>query len=84
MGCEIHHLTSGGRRIGNMATIPLCPFHHRAQLPTGFKNTTAAVDTLGPSLETSKEEFEQVFGSEKRLLAETNKLLGLNAKVEQK
>ena len=27
---EIHHLLSGGRRIGHKATIPLCVGHHRA------------------------------------------------------
>lgn len=26
---EVHHILSGGRRIGHLFTIPLCPGHHR-------------------------------------------------------
>jgi hypothetical protein len=73
---EIHHLTSGGRRIGNMETIPLSSWYHRAILPPDCKTTTEAVLMYGPSLETSKRKFESQFGSEEFLLAETNKLIG--------
>lgn len=75
---EIHHLTDGGRRMGNLFSIPLGSWHHRAQIPVGFglKNTTEAVAMFGPSLETSKRDFEERFGTELQLLAETNKLLG--------
>ncbi len=72
---EIHHLTSGGRRLGNEFTIPLGRWHHRAQLPPEVKNTSEAVERFGPSLETSKRDFEARFGTEEQLLAETNRLL---------
>lgn len=26
---EVHHLVSGGKRMGHSYTIPLCPYHHR-------------------------------------------------------
>lgn len=26
---EVHHILSGGRRMGDWFTIPLCPGHHR-------------------------------------------------------
>ena len=77
---EIHHLTSGGRRLGNEFTIPLNPWFHRAVIPPGYglKNTTEAIAMFGPSLETSKRDFVARFGTEMELLAETNRLLGTN------
>ena len=72
---EIHHLTSGGRRLGNHETIPLCQYHHRAVLPASIKKTSTAVLRFGPSLETSKRDFVKIFGSEMDLLSETNKIL---------
>lgn len=27
---EVHHLVSGGRRLGHLFTIGLCPVHHRS------------------------------------------------------
>jgi hypothetical protein len=26
---EVHHILSGGRRMGHLFTLPLCPGHHR-------------------------------------------------------
>ena len=74
VGCEIQHLTSGGRRISNYHTIPLCPWHHRGQLPEGF-TTTKATLCYGPSFAKSRKQFEQIFGSEEYLLEQTNRLL---------
>lgn len=81
---EIHHLTDGGRRMGNEYTIPLGRFHHRGTIPVGYglKNTTQAVAMFGPSLETSKREFEERFGTELELLKETNRFLGTNTNME--
>lgn len=80
--CEIHHLTSGGRRISNEHTIPLSAWFHRALIPPDCKTTSEAVAKYGPSLETSKRDFEARFGTEEALLAETNQLLGLRAVID--
>ena len=79
---EAHHLTSGGRRLGHDYTIPLGSFHHRGLLPVGMKTTHEAVERFGPSLETSKRDFIEKFGTEFELLAETNKLLGIRAVLD--
>lgn len=73
---EVQHLTSGGRRLGNEFTIPLCSWHHRAQLPCGMTSSQASL-LYGPSFAKSRKEFEATYGSEEFLLAETNKLLEL-------
>lgn len=84
MKAECHHITSGGRRISNFHVLPLCAFHHRNVLMPGFglKNTTEAIAMFGPSLETSKRDFVERFGSEMDLLKETNQLLGLRAVLD--
>lgn len=46
---DIHHLLSGGVRIGHDATIPLCAHHHRGHAPAGMTQAQAAL-VLGPSL----------------------------------
>lgn len=59
---EVHHLTSGGRRVGHFATIPLCLEHHRGN--TGRHG-------LG------RKGFEKLHGvTEDELLKLTNKLIG--------
>ncbi len=30
---DVHHILSGGRRMGHLFTIPLCPGHHRGGVP---------------------------------------------------
>jgi len=76
---EIHHLLSGGRRMGHDHTIPLCPWHHRGEPMTidSTKKTTEA--WLGPSLAESLIRFNHIFGSETELLLEVNKWLARSA-----
>jgi hypothetical protein len=72
---EIHHILSGGRRIGHDDTIPLCPWHHQgvpADMVMGKKNTER---WLGPSMKESKIRFNRRFGTEAELLMEINKWL---------
>lgn len=71
---QIQHLTAGGRRLGNEFTIPLCNWHHMATLPAGL-TTSQATLRYGPSFAKSRKQFEETFGSEEFLLAETNRLL---------
>lgn len=80
--CEIHHLTSGGRRLGNEFTIPLSSWRHRAIIPQDCKTTSEAIQKYGPSLETSKRDFVERFGSELDLLKETNRYLGIRSVVD--
>ena len=51
--------------------IPLCPFHHRGVGNPPFGGA--------PSLALSKRLFVQRYGTEKELLAETERLLALRA-----
>ncbi len=71
---EIHHLLSGNRRRGHMATIPLCPHHHRG-IPPAHWTIRAATDFVGPSLAHGSKPFHAAFGSDDSLLAEVNALI---------
>lgn len=74
---DVQHITSGGRRIGNYDTYPLCKWHHQGIIPVGYglKNSTETMAKFGPSFAKSKREFEARFGTEEELLALTNKFL---------
>lgn len=69
---DIHHILSGGRRMGNKFTIPLCPAHHRGivKLP-GY----------GPSLADGSKPFEKRFGTQKELLAKVNEMLTIGNRL---
>lgn len=60
---EVHHLKSGGRRIGHQHSIPLCPGHHR--------NAEAGKVSRHPN----KARFEAAYGSEEALLNKTRELV---------
>jgi hypothetical protein len=62
---DIHHLTSGSKRIGDLHTIPLCPTHHRF----GINNSFAV------SRHPWKREFERRYGTEAELYAQVLKLV---------
>lgn len=72
---DIQHLTSGGRRISNMHTIPLSPWLHRGLIPMDCKTSSEATNKYGPSFAKSRKQFEETFGAEEYLLSETNRLL---------
>jgi hypothetical protein len=60
----VHHIRDGqgmSQRASNWLTIPLCPDHHVGVL----------------SIHMSKRQFENIYGSEMDLLAETIKKLNL-------
>ena len=63
---EIHHLLSGGRRLGHRFTIGLCTRHHREG-----SNTDQWV-----SRHPHKREFERRYGTEAELLEKTDELIG--------
>jgi hypothetical protein len=72
---EVHHLLSGGRRIGHMATVGLCCWHHRASLFLGHDHK-AMRDHYGPSLAEGSKPFHSEFGGDALLLDMQNQLLG--------
>lgn len=71
----VHHITSGGRRMGHLFTIPLCPWHHMG-LVRPQMTTSRMTATYGPSFAKDKGEFERVFGTELDLLEEVRRELG--------
>lgn len=71
---EAHHLLSGGRRIGHMATIGLCFWHHRAE-PFWGCTSQECRDEYGPALAEGSKPFHQEFGSDADLLQMQNELL---------
>ena len=71
---DMHHILSGGRRIGNQATIPLCPYHHRG------------VDRrhdVGPSLADGSRIFARYHGTERDLLKQVNELISPGKRGER-
>jgi hypothetical protein len=71
---EVHHLLSGGRRIGHLATVGLCEWHHRAVIAWGCTGAEMR-DHFGPSLNEGSKPFHAEFGSDAVLLGYQNALL---------
>lgn len=69
---DVHHLLSGGRRRGHRFTIPLCPGHHRAVFPYGYKDFR---EVHGPSMAKEPRAFRAEFGTDEELLKLTDELL---------
>lgn len=79
---QVHHLLSGGRRIGHDATIYLHPWFHAGEPPTsrlrgrvGQLTIAEATRIYGPSLAHDRPEFEARFGTEQQLLEMQNDLI---------
>lgn len=70
--CAVHHLLSGGIRIGHKFTIGLCdPGHHQnAALQAGSGKISRHPD---------KARFERAYGTEMELLEKQRQLLGVTA-----
>jgi hypothetical protein len=75
---EIHHLNLGGKagqkRRGDEYTIPLCGWHHRSAITTGF-TATSMRKMCGPSLARESKEFRRLYGTDDYLLAKVNGLV---------
>lgn len=74
---EAHHLVDKGTRKhsgGHMATIPLDGWHHRGICIEGWSSDQMK-RVFGPSLALHKKQFVAEYGSERELLAKTDKLL---------
>lgn len=67
---EMHHLLSGGRRIGHDATVCLCHFHHQSKrLPYPEAGYQWHAICFGPSLERESRRFHEFYGTDEQLLA---------------
>ena len=75
---DVHHLNFDGKagqeRLGNAATVGLCPWHHRG-LPFEGKNAAWCRRVVGPSLAHESTAFRETFGTDLALLAEQNRLI---------
>lgn len=71
---EAHHLLSGGRRIGHMATIALCAWHHRG-VPLGGWTVRETRAELGPSLMDGSKAFRARYGTDTELLEMQRQML---------
>lgn len=73
-GCDAHHILSGGRRIGHMATVGLCAWHHRA-VPYEGVSPDGMREELGPSLMDGSLRFRQAYGTNEELVNMQNEYL---------
>jgi hypothetical protein len=67
--CDVHHILRGGRRIGELDVIGLCPTHHRSGVNDG----------VIVSRHPWRKAFERTYGTEQELLAETRELVQVAA-----
>jgi hypothetical protein len=73
---EIHHLTSGGRRLGHDHTICLCRYHHEGDhLPRYDVGYKATVLVFGPSFGHGRKPFAAFYGTDLQLLEYQNLVL---------
>jgi hypothetical protein len=80
---EVHHLLSGNKRRGHLATVPLCAWHHRGVIPTGSARRLME-GLLGPSMALQSKRFRELFGSDEDLLAEVNRRLSVGRDLERR
>jgi hypothetical protein len=66
---DVQHLLSGGVRRGHIATIPLCPAHHRG---VGFSPSIHFA-----SIARNPRTFRETFGSDDELLTLTDRLISI-------
>jgi Recombination enhancement, RecA-dependent nuclease len=70
--CDIHHILSGHKRIGDEATVGLCEYHHRGVWNTRFASLNFAKALCGPSLALEPNAFRERFGTDEQMLAFAN------------
>lgn len=66
---DVHHLLSGGIRRGHIATIPVCPAHHRG---VGFSPSIHFA-----SIARNPRTFRETFGGDDELLTLTDRLIAI-------
>lgn len=73
-GCDAHHLTDCGRRVGHEATVGLCAWHHRA-VPDEGMAAPQMRELLVPSLMDGSRTFRFAYGTNATLLELQERLL---------
>jgi hypothetical protein len=73
-GCDAHHLLSGGRRLGHLFTIGLCPWHHRG-VTIGHNPVPVWRMQFGPSLMDGSKTFHEAYGSDEDLMGLQKRIL---------
>lgn len=81
VGCDYHHLLSGGRRRGHFFGIGLCAYHHRG-VPDWGCSPAEMRETYGPSLMDGSRLFHEAYGDDESLLARQDALLGIETQDE--
>jgi hypothetical protein len=67
IGCDAHHLLSGGRRIGHEASVALCRWHHMAHPFDGVTHGQMRFQ-YGPTLMDGSKVFRAAYGTDAELL----------------
>lgn len=76
MPIEIHHVLSGGRRMGHDYTLGLCRWHHQGdKWPDITMSATVASNTFGPSFGREPRRFREIYGQELDLLFWQNQMI---------
>lgn len=68
IGCDAHHLLSGGRRRGHEYSVALCAHHHRG-IPFDGVTGPQMRSLYGPSLMDGSKRFREAYGTDDELLA---------------
>lgn len=71
---QIHHYLSGNKRIGHMATIPLCAWCHLGTPYDGVPSEWFLAN-LGPSFHRHTREFRAKYGTDAELLETVNGMI---------
>ncbi len=71
---QVHHVLSGGRRLGHMHTIGLTPWYHEGEVPEGLTRERCH-QIYGPSLKLHRREFTERFGTEAELVELTSRII---------
>ncbi|MFN7782273.1 MAG: Ref family recombination enhancement nuclease [Lysobacterales bacterium] len=74
IGCDAHHLLSGGRRIGHEASVALCVWHHRGHPFDGVTPPQMRFQ-YGPSLMDGSKAFRAAYGTDAELLELQERML---------
>ena len=78
--CQVHHLNldqhAGQERLGDAHTIGLCPWHHVGE-PLNGASRNRTRELLGPSMKHEPVKFRELFGTDRELLQEQNRLIAI-------
>lgn len=74
---EVHHMLSGGERMGHWFTLPLCKGHHQRGCFTAVQKLTLKPKQL-VSIGDGRPLFNKVYGTERKLWTGVQFVLGLD------